>query len=87
MNVTSIDLNLLIAFDALMNHRNVTLAAREIGLSQPAMSNALSRLRDLFSDQLLVRSGRGMSPTPRTLEAQGTVREALASGLLPVWWT
>jgi DNA-binding transcriptional LysR family regulator len=79
MNVTGVDLNLLVAFDALMEHRNVTRAARAIGLSQPAMSNALARLRDLFADQLLVRAGAGMSPTPRALEAHGAVREALAA--------
>lgn len=79
MNISGVDLNLLVAFDALMEHRNVTRAARAIGLSQPAMSNALSRLRDLFADQLLVRSGPGMSPTPRALEAHGAVRDALAA--------
>jgi DNA-binding transcriptional LysR family regulator len=79
MNVTGVDLNLLVAFDALMEHRNVTRAARAIGLSQPAMSNALGRLRDLFADQLLVRAGTGMSPTPRALEAHGAVRDALAA--------
>ncbi len=79
MNVSGVDLNLLVAFDALMEHRNVTRAARAIGLSQPAMSNALSRLRDLFADQLLVRAGAGMSPTPRALEAHGAVRDALAA--------
>ena len=79
MNISGVDLNLLVAFDALMEHRNVTRAARAIGLSQPAMSNALSRLRDLFADQLLVRAGAGMSPTPRALEAHGAVRDALAA--------
>jgi DNA-binding transcriptional LysR family regulator len=79
LNISGVDLNLLVAFDALMEHRNVTRAARAIGLSQPAMSNALSRLRDLFADQLLVRSGPGMSPTPRALEAHGAVRDALAA--------
>jgi DNA-binding transcriptional LysR family regulator len=79
MNTNGVDLNLLVAFDALMEHRNVTRAARAIGLSQPAMSNALARLRDLFADRLLVRSGTGMSPTPRALEAHGTVRDALAA--------
>jgi len=79
MNVSGVDLNLLVAFDALMEHRNVTRAARAIGLSQPAMSNALSRLRDLFADQLLVRAGTGMTPTPRALEAHGAVRDALVA--------
>ena len=79
MNLNTVDLNLLVAFDALMRHRNVTGAARSIGLSQPAMSNALSRLRDLFADRLLVRSGLVMSPTPRALEAHSAVRDALAA--------
>jgi len=79
MNTPRVDLNLLVAFDALMEYRNVTRAARAIGLSQPAMSNALSRLRDLFADRLLVRSGLGMSPTPRALEAHGAVRDALTA--------
>lgn len=79
MNISGVDLNLLVAFDALMEHRNVTRAARAIGLSQPAMSNALSRLRDLFADRLLVRSGSGMSPTPRALAAHGAVRDALSA--------
>jgi len=79
MNITGVDLNLLVAFDALMEHRNVTRAARAVGLSQPAMSNALGRLRDLFADQLLVRAGTGMSPTPRALEAHGAVRDALSA--------
>jgi len=52
-----LDLNLLLAFDALMENRSVTLAARAVGRSQPAMSSALSRLRDIFHDELLVRSG------------------------------
>jgi DNA-binding transcriptional LysR family regulator len=77
MNISGVDLNLLVAFNALMEQRNVTRAARAIGLSQPAMSNALARLRDLFADELLVRSGAGMSPTPRALEAHGAVRHAL----------
>ena len=68
MNTTTIpnvDLNLLFAFDALLAERNVSRAAERVGLSQPAMSNALGRLRVLFDDPILVRSGRGMVPTPR----------------------
>jgi DNA-binding transcriptional LysR family regulator len=79
MNIAGVDLNLLIAFDALMEHRHVTRAAQAIGLSQPAMSNALSRLRILFADRLLVRSSLGMNPTPRALDAHGAIREALRS--------
>ena len=77
MNLNSIDLNLLTAFDALMQHRQVTKAGQSVGLSQPAMSNALSRLRKLFDDQLLVRSSYGMEPTPRALELHEPIREAL----------
>lgn len=68
MHLAGIDLNLLVALDAVLRERNVTRAAAEVGLSQPAMSRALGRLRDLFGDPLLVRSGQGMTPTPRALE-------------------
>lgn len=77
MNISSVDLNLLVALDALMSERNVTRAARRIGLSQPAMSNALSRLRALFDDELFVRSGRGMEPTARAQSLAVPVSEAL----------
>ncbi len=77
MNISSVDLNLLVAFDALISERNVTRAARRIGLSQPAMSNALSRLRALFDDELFVRSGRGMEPTARAQSLAIPVSEAL----------
>jgi len=60
-----LDLNLLLAFDAIVKDRNITLAARRIGLSQPAMSAALGRLRRTFNDPLFVRTGGGMLPTPR----------------------
>ena len=64
MNLQSFDLNLLLAFEALMIERSVTRAARRINLSQPAMSNALARLRRTFDDPLLVRTPDGMKPTP-----------------------
>ena len=57
MNLSAVDLNLLTALEALLEERNVTRAARRVGLSQPAMSNALSRLRALFGDHLLHRQG------------------------------
>jgi DNA-binding transcriptional LysR family regulator len=79
VNISGIDLNLLVAFDALMEHKNVTRAARAVNLSQPAMSNALARLRDLFADELLVRSPAGMRPTPRALEAHEAVQHVLAA--------
>ncbi len=77
MNLYTIDLNLLVVFDALMTERSVTAAAAKVGLSQPAMSNALSRLRVVFDDALLVRTSIGMVPTPRAHELIGPVRQAL----------
>lgn len=68
MNLRRLDLNLLVVFDALMTDRNVTRAAARIGLSQPAMSNALSRLRAFFKDELFVRGPDGMRPTPRAMD-------------------
>ena len=65
MDIRSLDLNLLVAFDAMLKHQNVTKAAEAIKLSQPAMSAALSRLRALFDDPLFVRTGAGMVPTPK----------------------
>ena len=68
MDVRAIDLNLLVVFAAMAEHRSVTRAGEAIGLSQPAMSAALARLRALFNDALFVRSGAEMKPTPRALE-------------------
>lgn len=68
MNLRAIDLNLLVALEALISERHVTRAADRVGLSQPAMSSALGRLRHIFKDDLLVRTARGMQPTPRALE-------------------
>lgn len=73
-----IDLNLLVAFDALMAERNVTRAAARIGRTQPAMSAALARLRALFADELFVRSPKGLQPTPRALDLSGPLSDALA---------
>jgi len=64
VNLASIDLNLLVALEALLEERSVGAAGRRVGLSQPAMSHALRRLRELLDDPLLVRSGTGMAPTP-----------------------
>ena len=86
MNLAAVDLNLLVAFEALMLERHVTRAGRRIGLAQPSMSSALTRLRLLFDDPLFVRSAGGMQPTPRALAlaqpvgaALGEVRRALAA--------
>ena len=77
MNLRSIDLNLLVALDALLSERHVTRAAERVGLSQPAMSNALGRLRALFNDELLVRTATGMKPTPRAAELAEPLRQLL----------
>ncbi len=77
MNLRSLDLNLLVVFDALMRKRNVTHAAQSIGLSQPAFSNALTRLRERLGDELFVRGPNGMRPTPWALELNGPVSMAL----------
>src|SRR3954469_3986689 len=60
VNLAGTDLNLLVALEALLAERNVTNAANRVGLSQPAMSRALARLRRLFDDELLVRSSAGL---------------------------
>ncbi len=77
MGLNQIDLNLLVHLDALLRERNVTQAANRLGLSQPAMSNGLRRLRELFGDPLLVRTRGGMTPTERALELEPLVREIL----------
>lgn len=79
MNIKSIDLNLLVYLDVLLRTRNVTRAAEMLGISQPAMSNGLRRLRTLFSDPLLVRTSDGMSPTERAEQLQPLIREIVAS--------
>ncbi len=79
MNLKNIDLNLLVYLDVLLRERNVTRAAESLGISQPAMSNGLRRLRELFSDPLLVRTSGGMSPTERAENLQPEVREVVAS--------
>ncbi len=77
VNLAGLDLNLLPALDALLRLRNVTRAAAEVGLSQPAMSRALARLREIFGDPLLVRIGGGLSPTPAAEALQPRVAAAL----------
>ncbi|MGN6317348.1 LysR family transcriptional regulator [Trinickia sp.] len=77
MDFHGIDLNLLAAFDALMSERNVTRAATQVGVSQPAMSAALSRLRTLLGDPLFLRSADGLLPTPRAREVAGPISQAL----------
>ena len=77
MNLTAIDLNLLVALDALIAEAHVGRAARKIGLSQPAASHALGRLRDLLNDPLLVRTGARMELTPRARSLRQPLAEAL----------
>jgi DNA-binding transcriptional LysR family regulator len=77
MNLGGLDLNLLVALDALLSERSVTRAAQRVGLSQPGMSNALARLRRLLGDPLLVRQGATLVPTARAEALVGPVHEAL----------
>ena len=79
MSIDRVDLNLLVYLDALLKERNVTKAANQLGLSQPAMSNGLRRLREVFEDPLLIRTSDGMTPTERALGLQATIREVLAT--------
>ena len=78
MNWGAIDLNLLTVFDAVMQERNVTRAGAKLGLSQPAMSHALNRLRYMLKDQLFVRTPEGMVPTPRAEQLAAPLRRALS---------
>ncbi len=78
MNFQTFDLNLLRVFDALMRERSVTRAGERVGLSQPAVSAALARLRTALDDQLFVRRGTEMTPTPRAETLAPFVRDTLA---------
>lgn len=77
MNLSRIDLNLLVAFDALLSEQSVTRAAQRLGLSQPAMSSALGRLRRLLDDPVLIRTPTRMVPTARAMELVAPVRQIL----------
>lgn len=77
VNLSAIDLNLLVVLDALLQERSVTRASRRIGLSQPATSSALNRLRAHFDDPLFVRSARGIEPTPRAIAIAPVLESAL----------
>ena len=78
VNLAALDLNLLVVLDAVLAERSVTRAARRVGLSQPAVSNALARLRGQLHDPLLVRAGGGMRPTPFAEQLEGPLRNLLA---------
>ena len=77
MNLAALDLNLLVALDALLREANVSRAAMRIGLSQPAASHALQRLREVLGDPLLVRTGARMELTPRAQGLRGPLAQAL----------
>jgi DNA-binding transcriptional LysR family regulator len=77
MKLAGVDLNLLLVLDAMLEERNTTRAGQRIGLSQPAVSHALNRLRHLFKDELFVRTPEGMIPTARALEIATPLREGL----------
>jgi DNA-binding transcriptional LysR family regulator len=77
MNITAVNLNLFVAFDALLTASSVSRAAKHVGVTQSAMSNSLRHLRELFGDPLFLRSSHGIVPTPRARDLAGPVREAL----------
>lgn len=77
-NIKTADLNLLKAFDALVDERSVTRAAERLALTQPAVSGMLNRLRDTFGDPLFVRTQRGVMPTRRALELAAPIKQLLA---------
>jgi DNA-binding transcriptional LysR family regulator len=77
MNILALNLNLLPVLDALLAERSVSRAGKRLGLSQPAVSNALAQLREILKDPLLVRKGTGMAPTERALALAGPLRAAL----------
>ena len=77
VNFRSLDLNLLRVFDEVMAERSLTKAAHKLSITQPAVSNAMRRLREVVGDELMVRSGQGVEPTPRALALWPSVRDAL----------
>src|SRR5438046_328704 len=78
MNWRAFDLNLLVVFEGLFREGSVTRAGKRLGMSQPALSHALNRLRYLVKDQLFIRSPGGMVPTPRAQQLAPPLRQALA---------
>ena len=77
MNITATNLNLFVAFEALVIHNSVSRAAKHVGITQSAMSNSLRQIRGLFDDPLFLRSSHGLVPTAHALELAVPVREAL----------
>ncbi|MBL8489629.1 MAG: LysR family transcriptional regulator, partial [Rhodocyclaceae bacterium] len=78
MNIQDFDLNLLVVFDAVLAEGSISRAAERLGLSQPAVSNAVARLRQATGDRLFVRLGQGVAPTPYAQRIAGPLRQALA---------
>ena len=77
MDLHEIDLNLLVVFNQLLLERRVSRVAEVLGVSQPAVSNSLAKLRRLFGDELFLRTPRGMEPTPFAQQLAETVSQAL----------
>ncbi|MEY3628167.1 MAG: hypothetical protein RL163_2667, partial [Pseudomonadota bacterium] len=77
LNFRNLDLNLLRVFDVVMAERSLTRAGRRLALTQPAISNALRRLRDTLHDELLTRQGQVLVPTPRAESLWPVIRTAL----------
>jgi DNA-binding transcriptional LysR family regulator len=78
MNLRNVDLNLLVTLDAMLSERSISKAAGRLSVTQPALSHALRRLREVFDDPLLRRGARGMEPTERALALQGPLKALLA---------
>src|SRR6478735_3139980 len=78
MSFLTLDLNLLRVFDAVMTEQNLTRAAGRLAMTQPAVSNALRRLREALGDELLIRTAHGVNPTPRAEQLWPAVRRALS---------
>ena len=81
MNLSKKDLNLFVVFDVIYTEKNLTKAGQVLGITQPAVSNALSRLREQFKDELFIRSSNGMSPTPIAENMIGDIRIAIIKPL------
>jgi len=79
MQLSRIDLNLLVVFDTVLTEGSITAAGRKLNLSQPAVSHALARLREVFGEPLFERQGRGIAPTPLARSIAGPVRDALGA--------
>lgn len=79
MDIRSLDLNLLLVFDTMFQHQNVTKAGEALRLSQPAMSAAIARLRIVFDDPLFVRTGSGMEPTSKAQALSAHVRHVVST--------